>query len=57
MNKKLYEDILDDLDEIRPDDVSEESVPAYVTEMFDTKPYRFMFALRVPNFMNMVQYS
>ena len=54
MSKKIYEDVLDDLDEIRPDDVSEESSPAYVTEMFDTKPYKFMFALRVPNFMNMV---
>ena len=50
MNKILYEDVLDDLDEIRPDVQEEESAPAYVTEQFDPSPYPIFFSIRIPHF-------
>ena len=53
-NDEFYGDILDDLDEIRPDDVREETVPAYVTEPFDLSPYRIFFSIRMPHFMNYI---
>jgi hypothetical protein len=48
MRKKIYEDVLDDIQEIGPDVREDES--AFVTEPFDTKPYGFFVKVHIPMF-------
>lgn len=53
MRRKIYEDVLDDIDNIEPDvrpDNPEEDGPAFSAEMFDPEPYDFFVRIRVGDF-------
>ena len=53
INKRIYEDVLDDIERIEPD-VPEEDEAGFVSEPFDTKPYRFFVKVRIPTFTSTV---
>ena len=43
MRKKIYEDVLDDIDEIKPEVAEADGERAYVTERFDEEEYSLIF--------------
>lgn len=51
MRKKIYEDILDDIQEIRPEATEADGERAYVTEPFDYEDYSLVFKI-VPPFQS-----
>jgi hypothetical protein len=53
-NDEIYGDVLDNLEEIRPDVREENTRRSYVTEPFDTDPWDIFFMIRIRNFMDNV---